>query len=61
MSNNTPDVDNLFAKFGNGSPHLCFGGHTDVVPVGDLDSWSFDPFKPTSSKMEEFTDAAQVT
>ena len=45
--NNTPDVDNLFAKFGNGSPHLCFGGHTDVVPVGDLDSWSFDPFKPT--------------
>ena len=27
---NTPDVDNLFAKFGNGSPHLCFGGHTDV-------------------------------
>ena len=44
---NTPDVDNLFAKFGNGSPHLCFGGHTDVVPVGDLDSWSYNPFKPT--------------
>ena len=44
---NTPDVDNLFAKFGSGSPHLCFGGHTDVVPVGDLDSWSYNPFKPT--------------
>ena len=44
---NTPDVDNLFAKFGNGSPHLCFGGHTDVVPIGDLDSWSYNPFKPT--------------
>ena len=44
---NTPDVDNLFAKFGSGSPHFCFGGHTDVVPVGDLDSWSHNPFKPT--------------
>ena len=44
---NTPDVDNLFAKFVSGSPHFCFGGHTDVVPVGDLDSWSHNPFKPT--------------
>jgi succinyl-diaminopimelate desuccinylase len=42
----TPDVDNLFAKYGKGSPHLCFGGHTDVVPVGDLKSWSSDPFSP---------------
>ena len=44
---NTPDVDNLFAKYGNGRPHLCFGGHTDVVPVGDLNAWSSDPFVPT--------------
>ena len=43
----TEDVDNLFAKYGNGSPHLCFGGHTDVVPVGDLNAWSSDPFVPT--------------
>ena len=28
---NTPDVDNLFAKIGSGAPHICFGGHTDVV------------------------------
>ena len=52
---NTPDVDNLFAKFGSGSPHLCFGGHTDVVPVGDLDSWSYNPFKPTDKQYRGFT------
>ena len=40
----TPDVDNLFAKWGAGAPHLCFAGHTDVVPVGDPAAWSADPF-----------------
>ena len=44
---NTPDVDNLFAKIGEGSPHICFGGHTDVVPVGDESAWSLDPFIAT--------------
>ena len=44
---NTPDVDNLFAKIGEGSPHICFGGHTDVVPVGDESAWSLDPFAAT--------------
>ena len=43
----TPDVDNLFAKIGNGTPHICFGGHTDVVPVGDINAWSCDPFNAT--------------
>ena len=43
----TPDVDNLFAKIGSGAPHLCFGGHTDVVPVGDESAWSLDPFAAT--------------
>ena len=23
---------------------LCFAGHTDVVPPGDLNSWKYDPF-----------------
>ena len=23
---------------------LCFAGHTDVVPPGDLKSWKYDPF-----------------
>jgi succinyl-diaminopimelate desuccinylase len=40
----TPDVDNLFARFGTASPHLCFAGHTDVVPAGDESAWSHPPF-----------------
>ncbi len=40
----TPDVENLYARLGNGAPHVMFAGHTDVVPVGDTDSWSSDPF-----------------
>ena len=40
----TPDVDNLFARIGEGEPHLVFAGHTDVVPPGDLKRWRFDPF-----------------
>ncbi|NWG52357.1 MAG: succinyl-diaminopimelate desuccinylase [Hydrogenophilaceae bacterium] len=38
------EVDNLFAKIGDGRPHLLFAGHTDVVPVGDAGAWSVDPF-----------------
>ncbi|WP_198378227.1 succinyl-diaminopimelate desuccinylase [Neoroseomonas rubea] len=37
-------VDNLFARRGTGGPHLCYAGHTDVVPPGDLGAWSDDPF-----------------
>jgi succinyl-diaminopimelate desuccinylase len=40
----TPDIDNLFARFGHGGPHLCFAGHTDVVPVGDEAGWTYPPF-----------------
>jgi succinyl-diaminopimelate desuccinylase len=40
----TPDIDNLFAKIGDGRPHLVFAGHTDVVPPGDPKRWRFDPF-----------------
>ncbi len=40
----TPDIDNLFARFGTASPHLCFAGHTDVVPAGDENLWSHEPF-----------------
>jgi succinyl-diaminopimelate desuccinylase len=40
----TPDVDNLYARWGSAAPHFCFAGHTDVVPVGDAAAWSFDPF-----------------
>lgn len=40
----TPDVDNLYARWGTDAPHFCFAGHTDVVPVGDEKGWSFNPF-----------------
>jgi len=39
------DVSNLYARLGSSSPHLCFVGHTDVVPPGDLSQWSVAPFK----------------
>jgi succinyl-diaminopimelate desuccinylase len=39
-------VRNLFAVRGSGWPHIMFAGHTDVVPPGDLNQWSNDPFKP---------------
>lgn len=41
---NTPDVDNLYARFGTGRPNLCFAGHTDVVPPGDEAAWTVPPF-----------------
>lgn len=34
---------NLFARRGNAGFHLCFAGHTDVVPPGAA-AWSADPF-----------------
>lgn len=40
----TAPVDNLYARFGTEGPNLCFAGHTDVVPVGDAERWSADPF-----------------
>ena len=39
-----PEVENLFARIGAGSPCLVFAGHTDVVPPGDLARWTHDPF-----------------
>lgn len=38
------DVDNLYAEIGEGAPHFCFAGHTDVVPPGDADEWASPPF-----------------
>jgi succinyl-diaminopimelate desuccinylase len=37
-------IANLYARKGTGRPNFCFAGHTDVVPAGATDSWSFDPF-----------------
>ncbi|CAP56074.1 succinyl-diaminopimelate desuccinylase [Gluconacetobacter diazotrophicus] len=35
---------NLFARLGRSGPHLCFAGHTDVVPPGD-GGWTSGPFE----------------
>ncbi len=40
----TEPVDNLYARFGTQGPHICFAGHTDVVPVGAENDWQVDPF-----------------
>ncbi len=36
-------IENLFAHVGSGGPHLCFAGHTDVVPAG-AGGWTTQPF-----------------
>jgi len=38
------EVDNLWARRGDSRPLLVFAGHTDVVPTGPLENWSFPPF-----------------
>ena len=40
------DVTNLWARRGDSGPVLCFAGHTDVVPTGNIDEWHSDPFEP---------------
>ncbi len=42
---NFGEIENLYARFGEGRPNLCFAGHTDVVPPGDLAAWSRPPFE----------------
>jgi succinyl-diaminopimelate desuccinylase len=40
----TASILNLYARKGTSGRNFCFAGHTDVVPPGDLKSWSIDPF-----------------
>ena len=41
-------IKNLYANFkGGNGPNICFAGHTDVVPPGNIKEWKTDPFKPT--------------
>ena len=40
----TPDVENLYARLGTEAPHVCFAGHTDVVPPGEEAQWTHPPF-----------------
>ena len=38
-------IENLYARLGTASPNICFAGHTDVVPTGDVNAWSSGPFE----------------
>ena len=39
-------IKNLYARLGSQQPNLCFAGHTDVVPPGNIKDWTVSPFKP---------------
>jgi succinyl-diaminopimelate desuccinylase len=41
-----PMIKNLYARLGNKKPNLCYAGHTDVVPPGNVSDWTINPFKP---------------
>jgi succinyl-diaminopimelate desuccinylase len=38
------NVENLYATFGDKGKLFCFLGHTDVVPTGPVDKWTYPPF-----------------
>ena len=38
------NIENLYARVGTGAPHFAFAGHTDVVPPGEEQLWSYAPF-----------------
>jgi succinyl-diaminopimelate desuccinylase len=44
------DTTNLWARRGTQAPLFCFAGHTDVVPTGPAEQWTFPPFEPTLSQ-----------
>ena len=43
-------IKNLYARIGKKRPNLCYAGHTDVVPPGNIKDWTIDPFKPLVKK-----------
>ena len=43
-------IKNLYARIGKQRPNLCYAGHTDVVPPGNVKDWTINPFKPSIKK-----------
>ena len=41
------EVDNLWARKGKRKPTFVFAGHTDVVPTGPEEAWTYPPFSAT--------------
>ena len=33
-------------RLGTKQPNICYAGHTDVVPPGNIKDWTVNPFKP---------------
>lgn len=48
------DTENFWALRGSAEPVFVFAGHTDVVPPGPLEKWTFDPFQPTEHQGQLF-------
>ena len=46
----SPPVKNLYARLGTKEPNLCFAGHLDVVPPGNIKDWTINPFRPLVKK-----------
>ena len=46
------DVSNVLFSHGRGSPSAWFLGHTDVVPSGPEELWTFLPFNPDEKNDE---------
>ena len=40
-------IKNLYARLGRKAPNLCYAGHTDVVPPGNIKDWTINPFRPS--------------
>jgi len=47
---NFKPVKNLYAKLGKKGPNFCYAGHLDVVPPGNLNDWTVNPFRPSIKK-----------
>jgi succinyl-diaminopimelate desuccinylase len=43
-------IKNLYARYGSKQPNICYAGHTDVVPPGNINDWTSNPFKPVVKK-----------
>ena len=43
-------IKNLYARLGTKQPNLCYAGHTDVVPPGNIKDWTVNPFRPSVKK-----------
>ena len=43
-------VKNLYARLGNKGPNFMFAGHVDIVPPGNTENWTINPFRPSVKK-----------